>query len=270
MEINEEYLEKYRNKQISFEELAKLHNISRPLFSKIFKEKGYETNKALNMQNLDHFYFDNIDTYEKAYLLGYFIADGSLQLRKNTGLKRLSFSCTVQDIELLEFVKTNLKSSNSIHISDKVYKVKDTNYVSKPMCSFSVTSSNIFDKLLSLGYPPNKTHKELPSPNLTNKLMWKFLLGLFDGDGCISYSMPKGRKHYNYSFSITSNSKQFLNHLSNFLKQNNVKVSVKKDHKSWKLLVSSKKSILKIKEEFYKDIDFGLKRKYDKFMGIPS
>ena len=31
-----------------------------------------------------------------------------------------------------------------------------------------------------------------------------------------------------------------------------------------------KKDILKIRNEFYKDINFGLKRKRVKFMGIPS
>ena len=270
MEINKEYLQKYRNKEITFEELSKLHNMCRPYFSKLFKKQGYKTNKVLNMENLDHNYFDKIDTYEKAYILGYFVADGNLEFRQDTKLKRISFSCTKDDIELLEFVKFNLNSNNNIHISNKTYKVKNTNYVSKHMASFSVTSSNIFDKLTFLSYGCNKTYKELSSPNLNNKLMWKFLLGLFDGDGCISYSIPRKRKHYNYSFSITSNSKRFLNHLYNFLKQNNIKSFIKKDNNSWKLLINSKKDILKIRNEFYKDINFGLERKRVKFMGIPS
>ena len=37
MEINKEYLQKYRNKEITFEELSKLHNMCRPYFSKLFK-----------------------------------------------------------------------------------------------------------------------------------------------------------------------------------------------------------------------------------------
>lgn len=270
MEINKEYLQKYRDKEITFDQLAKLHKMCRPYFSKVFKQQGYKTNKVLRIESLNHTYFDIIDTYEKAYLLGYFVADGNLGYRGKSKSKTISFSCTKDDTELLEFVKLNLTSDSDIHISDKTYQIKNTNYVSKPMTYFSIISANIFDRLTFLGYGCNKTYKELPSPNLTNELMWKFLLGLFDGDGSICYGIPKGRKHYNYSFSITSNSKQFLKHLRNFLKQNNILTYIQKDHNSWKLITCSKKQILKIRDQFYKDINFGLKRKYDKFMGIPS
>ena len=105
MEINKEYLQKYRNKEITFEELSKLHNMCRPYFSKLFKKQGYKTNKVLNMENLNHNYFDKIDTYEKAYILGYFVADGNLEFRQDTKLKRISLTLFLKSkLNLIRFV----------------------------------------------------------------------------------------------------------------------------------------------------------------------
>ena len=66
--------------------------------------------ESLKRKNIKHDYFDSINTPTKAYLLGYYIADGccTLQKSKYTINKSIKFSCTEQDIKILQFLKKEL------------------------------------------------------------------------------------------------------------------------------------------------------------------
>ena len=273
-EISSDLLSDYRDNNISFEELAVKLKVSRQTLTNYFKQNKIDTNKALKRKNIKHDYFDDINTPIKAYLLGYYIADGCciLQKGKYTTNKSIKFACTEADIEILHLVKKELGLTNKITIS-KSYKVKNTNYISKPMASISVVSSNIFETLTKYNLGQNKTYNSYYIPKIDNNLIIYLILGYFDGDGCLSISKGiknNGYKYHNFQFSFTCHNVNFLKDIQKYFKTINIESFIRKTKNSYILDISKRKDILKIKELFYlNDLNLGLNRKKVKFMEIP-
>ena len=59
----------------------------------------YNLNDLSKFSKRDAYKFEKIDTKEKAYLLGYILADTAIDDKKN-----VEFSCAINDCEILEFI----------------------------------------------------------------------------------------------------------------------------------------------------------------------
>lgn len=114
-------------------------------------------------------YFDEIDSHEKAYVLGFLYADGS-----NRG-DGITFTQDAERIDILENIKKALDSEAPIReqvpghfvlelFSDKI--VRDVERLGV-----------VRNKSLVLQFPTNELVPE--------EFMSSFILGYFDGDGCI-------------------------------------------------------------------------------------
>ena len=68
---------------------------------------------------LDENYFDSIDNPNKAYIIGFIYADGSINLKRNL----LTICISEKDLEILEFIKKELNYSGIIS-SKKIKKNK--------------------------------------------------------------------------------------------------------------------------------------------------
>lgn len=126
------------------------------------------------------------------------------------------------------------------------------------------------EALKNLGICYNKSHCELHIPNIPEEFINSFILGVFDGDGCITI------KSTGYSVgSIVSNSKCFLEEIAAKLKENNIDIrpiNVETKGRSNPLYVmylSGRENQLKFFDYVYKDSSIYLTRKKDKFMQIP-
>lgn len=264
-------LQRYRDNEISFCEMAKNMNMCHQNLSRVFKKEGLLSNKKLKQLSVNHYFFDDINHIEKAYLLGYYIADGSIYRNGDKGSKRLSFACSVNDVELLHLIKKLLNISNVIKIETKGYKIKNTNYISKPMARLQVTSSHIFDLFTKNGYGQNKTYLNYNIPIFKNdNLFFKFLLGVFDGDGSFTISNISKTKYKNYAFCITSNCRNFLEDLKSNLGKHNIYSTIKPDKNSFTLGVYRKKSIILLRDLMYMDTELGLKRKRTKLINFEN
>ena len=71
---------------------------------KILKELGLKRGRQYKYIN-EH-YFDVIDSEDKAYILGFLIADGCIRLeeRKNVTSYRIAFSNNIDDSEIIELI----------------------------------------------------------------------------------------------------------------------------------------------------------------------
>lgn len=116
---------------------------------------------------------------EMAYILGYFAADGSMYKNKGRGGYIAFYSI---DLKLIKLVKKILMVSNKIEVRQR--KHWRTSY------TLQIGSKNIFDRLLSLGFTPNKS-LNLTLPNVPDDLFYHFLRGYFDGDGGVYYQKLK-------------------------------------------------------------------------------
>lgn len=76
-EIQEQVIQAYLN-NISLREIEKQFNVTRPTVSKFLENKGIKTQKGNHYRKYFHNenYFENIDSEEKAYWLGFIFADG--------------------------------------------------------------------------------------------------------------------------------------------------------------------------------------------------
>ena len=117
-------------------------------------------------------YFNDIDTKEKAYWLGFLYADGYMETR-NQKPYRLGIQIGKDDEVLIDrFIETLDLNPNSKH-----YRERDnTVYVR------FVNKTTISD-LVKWGVVPRKS-KIIELPKLSKRdLYLAFLLGVFDGDG---------------------------------------------------------------------------------------
>ena len=142
--------------------------------SYILKSFGIKLTKAQFNEHV----FDNIDTEEKAYWLGFIYADGCIS---DNG----SLEIGLIDKEHLEKFKVFINSKNPIR--NKKYK---------EYTSYSITnkSKHLKDTLISYGCTPRKS-LTLTFPNIDifqcPSLIIPFIRGVFDGDGSIGIDSHK-------------------------------------------------------------------------------
>ncbi len=127
-----------------------------------------ETNRDLVNGN----YFNEIDCVKKAYLLGLLLADGNVSQSSGGHYIRL----VLKDRILVEFARNELAPHRPIypHLHGSV--------------GFQVGNKELFDSLAHYGMVPNKSQYVFWPNDIPERFEAPFLLGYFDGDGCLHYS----------------------------------------------------------------------------------
>lgn len=160
----------------------------------ILKKHGKvaRTGESMRDPNLDHSYFQNVDTADKAYLLGLIVSDGWVTKpgTDNSGnitkSPQIAFSLTESDRGLVEWVAAQWKTQNKISIIEKDETIYPNGvvYVSRPMSRVIVSSQKMYSDLNRLGVDTKKSYLSI-LPILEKELYGHFLRGLFDGDGTV-------------------------------------------------------------------------------------
>lgn len=176
----------YLNNDVSLQYVANKFKICRPTISNMLKDMGYNIVNKQNLLRIDENIFDNIDTEEKAYWLGFIFADGCIYTnqKRNKISYRFYIGLKESDYEHLIKFNTFMKSSyNKVHI-------KQTNYENKRCCFWQVNNKHLFNVLNSYGCTKRKS-LTLKFPNINifsdQSLIKHFIRGYFDGDGCLSF-----------------------------------------------------------------------------------
>jgi len=153
-------------------------------------------NNTATKHYIDDNYFSNIDSEEKAYILGWIASDGAIHK------KGWSILVHKKDWRILYFIK------DAICPSLKIYKYKQ--YIRLNV--YSSKMSLDLCSLLKIGFSKKSHIVQMPELE-SNELLWCFLRGYFDGDG----SVNSPSKSYKYpACNITSNSKTILEQISKF------------------------------------------------------
>lgn len=155
-----------RNSGEKRKDLIKEYGISDRHYQKVIIENGGKLNERTQKFNFNEDYFENIDTEDKAYFLGFIVADGCINN------KTLNISQKEPDI-LYKFKKY-------INFEGTVRKDKNRN-----IHTVNLYSEKIISDLYKLGIYSNKT-MIVKYPEIPKQLENHFMRGLFDGDGCIS------------------------------------------------------------------------------------
>lgn len=162
-------------------------------------------------------YFEDINSHEKAYILGFIYADGY------NGEDTLELAQNMEREDVLIHIKKALETDQEIkyYVPNK----GTLNIYSKKICSDLANLGAIRNKSLVLQFPTF----------LPEDLMCSFILGYFDGDGCVwdgkrKKMTVKDDRHpgqtrerivHNVKFTFTGNY-NFINALQDYLISKNI------------------------------------------------
>jgi hypothetical protein len=208
---------------------------------------SYKCYFSTQRTEVDDFYFQNIDSEEKAYWLGFLLADGY-----NDGDKKIIIRLASKDREHLNKLKVSLKYLGGI--CDYIDNKDEKCYKNSVM---SITSKQISTDLTNLGCIKAKS-LVVQIPTIEKVFMRHLVRGYFDGDGSISiYGKRKSGKVY-YRASVYSGSIKFIQQLKEHLRKENILFG----HSNEKLVsFCSKKSLVEFYNYLYKDSNIFLDRK---------
>lgn len=211
--------------------------------------------------------FQKIDSPQKAYLLGYFWADGHL------GKNEIGMGIVKEDMDEVRdsFLETANWSIKTIKKRTKTTKEIQKIYLcNKRLCE-------LFD---NMGYKNKSQISADPVLNIIPKNLHPYWFrGYFDGDGCVC-SLKNGLAPKMFITSTIKQNWSFMKELSNELKINfKIRKCKNRNYTYKKVKKVGKSSIFEISNRFDLFVffgyiygehlqRFGLKRKYNKFINI--
>ena len=272
--FTKEIYDAYINGNIKSSDLPVILGVNRYTIEIYMKQNGLKFRREILKETINELFFDCIDTEEKAYMLGYYFADGTCSVKAG----RITMSQTESDKYIIELFK---KLSPYTKITEAKECVnKKTGYISKPMLSISINSKHMVETLESYGIGSNKTYDSKTNFSfIPENLMIHFIRGYFDGDGTVCVTNGKKKiankngeiKEYNYSnytWQIVCHNKEPLDAIKNFFE---IKYGVysniiqEKRGNNYLLLINRKNEFFKLREILYKDAAYFLQRKKDKY-----
>ena len=188
--INEqEVIELYRTESIR--KIAEKLNTYDSKISSILKKHGIKPKSKFSVKKwTNDTFFDNIDEEEKAYILGFFIADGCIReeydKRCGSTSYRMCFSNSIDDSEIIHLIHDKICPNN------KIIEIHNTSDGAKRKKQLILqwTSRHMVDTLLGkykLNISKTKDIQyKLPDGSIPQNFMRHFIRGLIDGDGTIN------------------------------------------------------------------------------------
>lgn len=178
-----EAIELYEN-NVPVYKIAEIYGCSIAPLYKLLKLKGVTKPPGENTRKyaVNHDYFENIDSEDKAYFLGFMYADG--YNRQVHGQKSMTLNLAIKDISVIESLREKVCPDKKLYINYR--SLKNPNW--QDSVCLSVQSVKLSDDLAKWGCVQAKTHILTFPENLDPNFYRHFIRGYFDGDG---YCNPK-------------------------------------------------------------------------------
>lgn len=202
-------------------------------------------------------YFDNIDNQDKAYILGFLYADGSMTQDKY----RTSITLQERDKEILEKMSNAIGNKNGLGYIPNNHDTWQNCYILR------INSKRVCDALYYHGLIPKKSLiLEFPL-NFPFKYYKDFLRGYIDGDGCIGASncSKNIRVDIISTRKFCETAKLFI---ENYLHINCYFSRTEKNNITTTLTIGGRIQSLKFLDWLYEDANLYLERKYQKYLDI--
>ena len=268
-----EVIEDFKN-GLSLKELSEKYNCSTQTIGKHLKALGVKSNRQCKWVN--DTYFDEIDTEEKAYLLGFFIADGCIRVEFDRRLNnihgfRLCFTNSIDDEDIIKLIHERICPNNKLQYVHNTKGAKNR----KPQITVQWTANHMVEVLKNkYKILPNKTNDkefEFPFDTIPEELHRHFVRGFMDGDGSINKSELR------FAFTSEPFMNQILSKFTDLFKKHEDTVwdfsytitpYQGKTTNYWTVFIPMGHGRDKlIKNYLYKDSSIYLERKYNKAYG---
>lgn len=235
--------------------IGEIYNVSRGTIEKILKEANVKLGKngeILGQKRNDSF-FKNIDTPNKAYILGFLYADGYVQ--KDGKYVRLTLA--EYDKEILEKIEIAMRIEVNLNLL-KARKKNQANQYQLTLCKAEGAKY-----LIEHGCTPHKTFDIRFPTWLSDELMPHFIRGYFDGDGSIASQTAK-RANINFCSNpiFIQEAQKYLNEKLNI----ETYISCPQNSNISYLCFGNKEAKSKFMEYIYKNADLYMERKYQCYL----
>lgn len=216
----------------------------------------------------NYHYFDNIDSEDKAYWLGFLAADGWISRNEKSRSSVVGVELQYKDINHLRKFNKSIKGNYRITDRWKVCSLSKNTDKKNHQCAIRIFSSIMYNSLLNKGFTNTKTY-DFYIPEIREDLIRHYIRGYFDGDGCFIFT--------NKSFGIylLTASKRFDEDISKLLEENNYhicKSSYLSDYNTlmYKINLYYLQDKLRFLDWIYKDCNIYLDRKYKKYLKVKN
>lgn len=255
-----EILSSYKETR-SVPKTSKVVNIGINTIYKILKENNIKIERGLKRYRCNHNFFDEIDTEEKAYWLGFHIGDGHASTKYNKWKIKLSI---IDEGHLKKLVKC-LDSDYPVKIrTEKERYFGDRRVAATKSCVLEMVSPVIVKALERFELVNNRV-LTTKIPEIRADLVRHMIRGLFDADGGIAFQEQKKENAHFYivgteqvCIKVNKIIEKILNkNISNAIKN-------KKDSKIFSFSIGGSNQVYNILQWMYTDASIYLDRKYEK------
>lgn len=267
-EQREQLVKDYQTGQYSCLELGRKYGIRGNSTCDLLKRRGIKINNNLSEINriypFDEHFFDVIDSEAKAYFLGLMYSDGCNREDKKT----MAISLLASDKHILEAFSKCIKTERPLkYISRQAKNPKHhdvwTMNINSPIMSAALARLGCVQaKSLILKFP---TEDQVPE-----KFLRHFLRGVYCGDGGLSVVNYRGIMKYYVSYTTTEafllEAQKYIEKtvgVHTFIKASKKNLELNKPTRS--LNIAGRGQIFQFLEWLYKDANYYIQRKYDKF-----
>lgn len=260
---------KYKDKKWLIEQFGKYKTVSsvakktgypRTCVARYAEKYGLRTKEYTrnDKNNINENFFKSIDTEEKAYFLGFIMADGNIYEYADG---RLQFSLKVKSADK-DIVLKLAEATNFDKSKVRIFKSERNGTITES-CELKSYNEVFCRSLMSNGVVSNKTGKEIIPNTVPDFLVKHFIRGFIDGDGWIhDYS-------YKSVVGACSQSKNILNDIiSHFKRELSIELNILGDNRLYSIQTSAKKKVYSICKYLYKNSKIHLDRKYTNAINI--
>lgn len=258
----------------SIKRISAKYGINEKTLSRHLKARGVEIVKTGPSVNFNYRFFQNIDSEEKAYWLGFMYADGYVMAKTNG----VGLGVALKDIDHLKKYNLALNYPKGLKVSEthqfgsKEHANKDgkTLYMVRTI----ITNKWLKEDLIACGCVPNKSLiLTFPSEDIfkeseqytKEQLILHFIRGYFDGDGTLGL-YPHSRTNPTLEESLLIvGTKDFLEGVQKYLGKGYLMQKPNCNEATYRLGYSTSKAF-NAAEKLYKNATVYLDRKYNKYL----
>lgn len=236
----------------TIKEISIKYSISKHFIKRILKNNRIAL-RANNIEcqtvEINERYFDEIKTERQSYFLGLLYADGCVT---EDGL--VSIAILASDRNVIEELSSDLCPKHKI----REFVPKNGN----PCVGMFLRRKVLSESLIRQGCIPRKSVNLKDLPVLSDGLMFHFIRGYFDGDGCVSYRT--GTKYPQVNMVGTES---FIQKIVLICRSFGMKCGFYKTSSkiAWQMKIGEKNSVRIFRDKIYENATVFLKRKRNKF-----
>ena len=258
-ETKDKIIEAYKN-NMSLREIEKEFKVLRATVSKFLEEQNIKKIKGNHYRKYFHDFdfFENIDTEEKAYWLGFMFADGYIVNHENRyGEDSFGLTLAEDSLDSIEKFKKSLHATNPILYDN-------SKSIGQPLVKIVLTSQKTVNDLIDKGCVKQKSLILQPPKKVPEKLLSHFIRGFFDGDGSLIKYNYNNYPSYNIEFTTTY---EMAIWLRDIFGKGDVRKEKRRDF-TWYYSIGGNRQVLDICHYMYDEATIWMNRKYARYQEL--